>query len=185
MQHRHSPMLHVVDMHMDSTRSKHIQLHKCMDGYHRLRSIDMERTDNSDIWEDHRLVSYHLLVHPDLHLRRLQRTDKSVVHNLDMAVLATLLHMHLQSIDRCMENVDILHSTHMGTAHSEGTYRILRNRHHHRHSPQVHLRCLQRYQDYFLILPVVHSVSAKSLEVPVMELPGEIPVKLFGLAPAS
>ena len=42
-------MLHVADMRMGSTRSKRIQLHKCMDSYRKLHSIDMEKTDNSDI----------------------------------------------------------------------------------------------------------------------------------------
>jgi hypothetical protein len=52
-----------------------------MGGYRRSDSIGMERINTLDISEGHLLVLHHLPVHPGLHLVRLQRTDKSVVHN--------------------------------------------------------------------------------------------------------
>jgi len=134
-----------------------------MDGHRKSDSIGMEQIDTLDIAEVHLLVLHH---RPVLHLVRLQRTDKSVVHNSDMALLATLLHLpvaDLQSIGRYMENVDRFHSKRMDTVHTLDISLVRQNHCHRRHSHllQVHLRCLQRYQDYFLILPVDHSVAAK------------------------
>ena len=80
-----------------------------------------------------------------------------------MALLATLLHLNLQLIGRYMENVDRFHSKRMDTVHTLDISLVLQNHRHHRrsHLLQVHLRCLQRYQEYFLILPVDHSVAAR------------------------
>jgi len=123
----------------------------------------MEKINTLDIVVVNLLVLHH---RPVLHLVRLQRTDKSVVHKSDMALLATLLHLpvaDLQSIGRYMENVDRLHSKRMDTVHTLDISLVRQNHCHRRHSHllQVHLRCLQRYQEYFLILLVDHSVAAR------------------------